>query len=102
MSSSIDSSPTLRCASSRRRSSSGRGRDFRPLAAAAQNSPRHALMRPAGWASLPGQRVQALAAQQPQTTSSCGARSAHLPPALRATVRRAGARPLAAVHPGPP
>src|SRR3954447_3113547 len=49
MSSSIESSPTLRCASTRRRSSSGRGRLFRPSRPAARNSSRHALMRPAGW-----------------------------------------------------
>src|SRR4051794_35089659 len=55
-----------------------------------------------GLAGLPREGVQALSAQQPQDHLLLAARApAHLPAALRATVRRTGARLLAAVHPGP-
>jgi len=49
MSISIESSPTLRCASRNDMSSTATGRDFSPSRPAARNSSRQPAILPAGW-----------------------------------------------------
>ena len=102
MSRSIESSPTLRCASTSRRSSSGRGLLFQALAAGGQELLTPAADRAGRHAVLARQRVQGLAAQQAQHHRLLAARApAHLPAALRATVpARRSATPRC--RPSPP